>query len=352
MNVWLPLALAVLACAVSWWLTGRVRRYALARRMLDVPNERSSHAVATPRGGGIAIVIATLLTVVMAAAMGVTSWRWAVAIFGGGVVVAVVGFMDDHRHLRRRWRLLGHFTAAAWVLAVTGGLPELRVLGVTMVAGLPAQMIAAVGLVWLLNLTNFMDGIDGIAAIEVISVALGGVLLYAVSDGSARDWSLPLILAASTFGFLVWNWPPAKIFMGDAGSGFVGLLLGVLTLQAGSRSPDLLWSWVILLGVFVVDASVTLARRAARRERIYEAHRSHAYQHAARQRSSHKTVTMAVAIINVVWLLPLAWLVARHLLDGATGIVVAYTPLVAAAVALGAGTPHATTPIQSTTGHV
>jgi Fuc2NAc and GlcNAc transferase len=151
----------------------------------------------------------------------------------------------------------------------------------------------------------------------------------------------PLVLAAATLGFLVWNWPPAKIFMGDAGSGFLGLTLGGLSLQAAWAAPTLLWSWVILLGIFVVDATLTLVRRGIRGEPVYHAHRSHAYQHAAQRWDSHTPVTVAVAAINVFWLLPCAVLVARGSLDGAIGIVVAYAPLIAAAMWLRAGVPDA-----------
>jgi Fuc2NAc and GlcNAc transferase len=187
--------------------------------------------------------------------------------------------------------------------------------------------LAAIYVVWLLNLTNFMDGIDGIAGIETITVCLGGILLYAVAAPGATAWLAPLVLAVATAGFLVWNWPPAKIFLGDAGSGFLGLMLAALSLQAARLAPDLFWGWIVLLGVFVVDATVTLIGRVTQGEKLYEAHRSHAYQYAAR-RWTHQPVTLAVGAINLFWLLPAALLVARDSLDGALGVVVAYLPLV------------------------
>ena len=134
-----------------------------------------------------------------------------------------------------------------------------------------------------------------------------------------------LTLAAATAGFLRWNWPPARIFMGDAGSGFLGVLLGALTLVAGTVSPALLWSCAILAGVFVVDATTTLMRRIVRHEKFYHAHRSHAYQHAAR-RYGHLRVTVAVAAINVLWLLPWALLASRGTLHGAVALALAYNP--------------------------
>ena len=204
------------------------------------------------------------------------------------------------------------------------------------------QGLAVLYLVWLLNLYNFMDGIDGIAGIEAITVCGGGVLLGWLFFGA--DWSAylslgqpALLLAAATAGFLLWNFPRAKIFMGDAGSGFVGLLLGLLSLHAGWLAPELFWGWGILLGVFVVDATLTLLRRLLRRERVYEAHRSHAYQHAARHHGSHIPISLTVAAINLLWLLPLATLVVLGHLNGLAGILLAWTPLVILALYYQAG---------------
>jgi Fuc2NAc and GlcNAc transferase len=311
---------------VSWGLTGGVRRYALARSLLDVPNARSSHTVPTPRGGGLAIVLAFLAVLPILAVEDVLPWPAMWALLGGGAWVAALGFLDDHGHVAARWRLLGHFIAAAWVLAWLGGLPPLRVADVPLELGWLGHGLALVGLVWLLNLYNFMDGIDGIAAVEAICVCLGGALLYGLLGHQALAWT-PLALGLAALGFLYWNFPPARIFMGDAGSGFLGLILGALALQAAWVASELLWAWLILLGVFVVDATWTLLHRLLRRERVYEAHRSHAYQFASRRYRRHLPVTLAVALLNLLWLLPLAVGVALGYLDGAVGLLLAYSPL-------------------------
>lgn len=333
--VLLPLLLGVLLA--SWWLTGRFRGYALALRVLDVPNPRSSHSVAKPRGGGVAIAIATLAALLVLGVLSAVAWPSVWGLLGGGGLVALIGFVDDRRHVAPRWRLLGHFAAALWVLVWLGGAPPLPVFGSLLKLGLLGYGLAALYVVWVLNLTNFMDGIDGIAAVETVSVCLYGALLYAIAGSGDLVWLGPLVLASATFGFLVWNWPPAKIFMGDAGSGFLGLMLAAFSLQAGWASPNLSWSWLILLGVFIVDATVTLIRRAIRGEKLYEAHCSHAYQHAARRWGAHKPVTMAVGAINLCWLFPISLLVARGSLAGLLGLVIAYAPLVWAAVSLKAG---------------
>ena len=189
-------------------------------------------------------------------------------------------------------------------------MPELPVLGIATLSGWSAQVFAALLIVWLLNLYNFMDGIDGIAGIEAVTVGAGCAVVAFVVGYPAGAIAC-LLLAAASAGFLAWNFPPARIFMGDAGSGFLGVVFGVLAVDASRQTPELLWSWLILLGAFIVDATVTLLRRLIRGERVYEAHRSHAYQHAARAIGKHRPVTLAIGAINVLWLLPLALMVAR-----------------------------------------
>ena len=338
MTVLLIVSLAVLA----WFLTALLRRYALARSLLDVPNARSSHSLPTPRGGGVAIVVAFLAGLCLAffAGLGIAAELF-YALLGAGLGIALLGFLDDHGHIAARWRLLGHFLAAAWALYWLGGLPPLAVFGGLLQLSWIGHVLAAFYLVWLLNLYNFMDGIDGIASVEAICVCLGGAILYALLETSLLT-DLPLLmLAAAVLGFLLWNFPPARIFMGDAGSGFLGIVLGVLSLQAAWTNPLLLWAWLILLGVFIVDATLTLLRRLLRGEKVYEAHRSHAYQYASRRFGRHLPVTMAVAALNLVWLLPLAMLVAAGWLDGLLGVLIAYAPLVVLAWRFDAGRAEA-----------
>lgn len=329
---WLLPALA----GVSLFLTGILRRYALARSLMDIPNGRSSHSVPTPRGGGVAIVLSFLAALPLLASVGVLAWPVMWALLGAGGWVAVVGFLDDHGHIAARWRLLAHFIGAGWALGWLGGLPPLVIFGFDLDLGWLGYALAAFYLVWLLNLYNFMDGIDGIASVEAICVCLGGALLYLLlGEGGAA--LAPLALALAVAGFLFWNFPPARIFMGDAGSGFLGIALGVLSLQAAWVAPQLLWSWLILLGVFIVDATWTLFRRLLRGDKVYEAHRSHAYQYASREFGKHLPVTLAVTGLNLFWLLPIALWVGLGGLDGALGLLVAYLPLVWLAVRFKAG---------------
>ncbi|NMZ11765.1 glycosyltransferase family 4 protein [Pseudomonas proteolytica] len=317
-------------------LTWALRRYALKNNLIDLPNGRSSHLVPTPRGGGGAIVFSFLVFLPLLFGVDVLSFDAFMALFGAGLLVAIVGFLDDHGHIAARWRLLCHFTAAGWALMWTQGLPPLEGFGFTVDLGWFGNILAAFYLVWLLNLYNFMDGIDGLASVEAITVCLGAALLHWLSAPSDVAWT-PLLLCFSVAGFCYWNFPKAKIFMGDASSGFLGITLGILAIQDGWVSSDLFWGWLILLGVFIVDATFTLARRLLRGDKAYEAHRSHAYQFASRELKSHISVTIGVGLINVLWLLPIAYLVVSKQIDGAVALLIAYVPLALLAFRFNAG---------------
>lgn len=333
MTLWFFLpVVALLSLVLTWGL----RRYALARSIIDIPNARSSHSVPTPRGGGVAIVLSFLSLLPVLSLMGGVDWALTWAMLGAGSGIAVLGFLDDHGHIAARWRLLGHFAGAIWALFWLGGLPPLELFGYSLNLSWAGHVLTAVYLVWLLNLYNFMDGIDGIASVEALCVCLGGGLLYMLL-GHAQAALSPLLLACAVLGFLFWNFPPARIFMGDGGSGFLGITLGVLSLQAAWVAPQFLWSWLILLGVFIVDATFTLLRRLLRGDKVYEAHRSHAYQYASRRYGRHLPVTLAVLGLNLFWLLPIALWVGLGGLDGLVGLVIAYAPLMGLAVKYKAG---------------
>lgn len=328
------------ALGLAWGLTGALRRYALASRsLLDVPNSRSSHVVTTPRGGGVAFVLSFLLGLLVLVWLGLLPAVTAVALGGAGTAVAIIGFLDDRGHVAVRWRLLVHFGSAAWLMAWFGGLPA-EVMGqVSALWAAAASVLGVFALVWLLNLYNFMDGIDGLAASEAICAAVGASVIY-VLTGHEGAIVAPLLLAAAVAGFLLWNFPPARIFMGDAGSSFLGIVLGGLALHGAWQQPALLWAWMILLGVFAVDATWTLLRRLGRGERVYMAHRMHAYQHATRRFGAHKPVLLTVIALNVFWLFPIALCVARGWISPLAGVPLAYGPLLALAIGCKAGVPE------------
>lgn len=325
------------AFVLSAALTYALRRYALRVNLVDVPNARSSHDLPTPRGGGLSIVVVVLAAAVVGPLLvGQAALVPAFALFGL-LVIAAVGYRDDHADVPALWRFMVHVAAAALILYSLGGMPALPWWGGTIELGIVGAALAAVGFVWLINLYNFMDGIDGIAAVEALTVLLGGMAVLLL-QGQTIPIELPAV-AAAVAGFLVWNWPPARIFMGDAASGFLGALLGVVALATSDQPGINPWCWLILLAVFIADATITLLRRAARGERWYEAHRSHAYQRLSRRIGCHWPVTVGVAVVNLLWLAPLAWVAALLPAYAVVASVLAYAPLAVFAWKAGAGLP-------------
>jgi Fuc2NAc and GlcNAc transferase len=336
----LPIALGAAALLViSALLTGWVRRLALAHKVIDVPNERSSHGAPTPRGGGMAIVVSLLAAVVVLGAVHLMPSRLAIAIWVGGGLVAVVGFLDDRRHVPATVRLVVHFAAASLFVWSRGRLPPIDFGIAVWDLGFAGSAIGIFALVWFLNLYNFMDGIDGIASVEAISIAVAATLILVVRGIESPAIPLLLFMAAAVGGFLIWNWPPARIFMGDAGSGFLGFILGAVAWTTAAAGELSVWFWLILCGAFFVDASLTLLRRWRLGEPLAAAHRSHAYQRLSRRLGSHRTVTLGCLAVNVVWLAPLAWLAAARPSWGAPLALLAWTPLGIYAWRSGAGLP-------------
>lgn len=332
---WLLLLLVLVASVI---LTGVVRGDALRRSLMDIPNARSSHQAPIPRGGGLSIVSAFLLAMVGLFVSGRVPTDPFIALSGSGVLVAGIGYWDDHVHIPAQWRILVHLVAAVWAVEWLGGIEPIPFGSQPLPPGWIGNAGAIFFLLWLLNLFNFMDGIDGIAASEVVFAASSAAgLLLLVNPDQAPSALWLMLLAAAALGFLLWNWPPARIFMGDIGSGFLGMMLGVFALFTSTQAGLNVWVWLILLGVFIVDATLTLLRRISAGKRWYEAHCSHAYQRLARQWQSHKKVTMAAWFVNVLWLLPLAVCAALRPQIGVLCVTVAYTPLLIVAYRLGAG---------------
>jgi Fuc2NAc and GlcNAc transferase len=328
---------AILAFVFAWIGTGFARRYALRNAILDIPNVRSSHATPTPRGGGLAIVLAFMSALVFLVCVGKLQLGIASVLAAGGGVIAVTGYLDDHKALPASIRMCVHISAAALAVIVVGGISQSTLHHIGLHGFWLGSLLGLITLAWFTNLFNFMDGIDGIAGSEAVFVAGAGALINWRYGGDGGLTIAMLVLAAATLGFLVWNWPPARIFMGDVGSGFLGFTLAVLGLAASRHSAIPLEVWAILSGVFFVDATVTLIRRMVRGDRWFEAHRLHAYQSLASRWRAHLPVTVIVIAINVLWLFPWAWVAAIYPTQAMLCVAAALTPLVIAALLVGAG---------------
>ncbi len=300
-------ALALGAFAASAAAVAFLRRWAARRRLLDVPNARSLHNRPTPLGGGLAIVAVVTAGAVVCVVRGAVEATPALAALGGGaILVAAFGWRDDLRPLPVSARLLAQSAAALALLALVpwpaAAFPF---------AAAPAGRVAfgSLAVVWIVGLTNaynFMDGIDGIAGSQAVVAGLGWVALT-WSSGRVETW-LGLLLAAASLGFLVYNWPPAKIFMGDAGSAFLGFSFAGLALIGARDDPRLAPAGVLLVWPFVFDTSFTLLRRLRRSENVFQAHRSHLYQRLVLAGCSHGFVTCVYAVLAVLGaLLALLW---------------------------------------------
>ena len=315
---WAKVQLILVVCFfLSFIFTYVLRRYALAKNILDFPNQRSSHQLPTPRGGGVAFVL------VYCAFVGImVSFKLALLSF----LIALIGWLDDRAWIGVRMRLLGHFGVSIFALASLHWMPEFKIFDYV-IPELLINTFAVFYLVWLLNLYNFMDGINGIAALEAISVCFGMIFIY-VSNSLQDLVGLPLVLLCAVAGFLCWNFPKARIFMGDSGSGCLGFTLGLFSILAAQQNLRFFYSWLIFLCVFIVDATITLMIRTYKRQKIYQAHRSHAYQRATLRYNSHSFITICICLINIFWLLPWAYYVGNGSCNWLLGIFCAYVPIV------------------------
>ena len=287
------LAIAGASAFAAWLATGALLRLLHRYAVLDHPNPRSSHTRPTPRGGGLAVVATIGLAWLMI--WGVFETPFVPLIVLLAVGLAALSWLDDLKGLPVAIRLLAH------AVAVVIGLMALPSDGLVFQGLLPVTLDrAATALVWLwfVNLYNFMDGIDGIAGVETVAIG-AGVFAVAVAGGLGGDHAaLALGVAGATLGFLVWNWHPARIFLGDAGSVPLGFLTAWLLVTLAASG---LWLPALLLPLyFLADATLTLARRLVAGERVWQAHASHFYQIAARRLESHAQVAGAVAAANMV----------------------------------------------------
>ena len=276
----------LVAFAVAAALTPLLATWARRRNLLDIPNQRSSHRIATPRLGGVAFVLAFLVGMWVAHFYGISFSTASRLVVGAACALAVVGLVDDLRTLPALLRLV-IYVGVSVLVASTADVSAFP-------AAVPTGVAIALMALWMTAVTNafnFMDGIDGIAAGQAVITGLGWAIVGQLI-GSNNLTALGLLGAAAPAGFLLYNWAPAKVFMGDAGSAFLGFLFAALPLAAGEPRPDLWACAVLLLWPFLFDTALTLARRIGRRENILAAHRSHLYQRLTATGLAHSKVAV------------------------------------------------------------
>lgn len=304
MRLWLFLFSLIFVSAFLTWVLIRVAR---KQSIMDIPNHRSSHSVPTPRGGGAALIITFLIGLAAIYVKAVVSDPVFMALLIGGGMIAFAGWLDDKHGVAAKWRLVVHIIAAVIALFILKNLPEMPFQKQFPNLQYLGFLIALLAIVWSTNLFNFMDGINGLAGMEAAFVSGSAAFILYLNDQLFHAASL-LVLCFSAVGFLLFNFPKARIFMGDVGSGFLGFLTAVYAIGVSFDDGISPWSWLILYGCFFVDSTITLLTRMFTGQQWLKAHNLHAYQKLTRELGSHTKVTLLIMGVNLVWLFP--WAVA------------------------------------------
>jgi Fuc2NAc and GlcNAc transferase len=316
----------------GFFFTKILINYSHKHQVLDFANQRSSHTIATPRIGGLSFVVLIVLGFLTLSFFKEENERNAIilGVLMPCLLVAFVGLLDDLRGLSQSQRLIVYLCAS--LLAVM----QLNLTHEPFSFYLVAIILLTAAFAWLINLFNFMDGIDGIAASQAIFV-LTALTYFNYTNGHEVIALSLASCVAPILGFLLLNWQPAKIFMGDAGSTFLGCLLGCMIIVTINVNAITLYCAIVLLGSFIVDASWTLSYRVLTRQEWYSAHRSHVYQILSRRFKSHRKVALLYTGINLCWLLPLSLVTFKYKDYAPALVIIALMPLVVICFSLGAG---------------
>ena len=296
---WIPLiVVAVCVFVGTLALTGIVLKFLRSRAILDYPNQRSSHMIPTPKGAGIAVICCISIACI------IVSWSTPMeetvfTIILAVLTLALFSWFDDLRGISPLWRLLLQICAVAFVILMPWSSPsyEMNIFNELLPIGWGYFVVGLIW-VWFINLFNFMDGIDGISGLEMATIGVGISLVVLLTGLTPLLGLLGVIVAASALGFLVWNWHPAKIFLGDVGSVPLGFLLGWLLLQLANHGQ---WAAALILPLYYLgDGTLTLIIRIIHGKKIWHAHHEHFYQQAVSQGFSHAEVVQNIFLINVL----------------------------------------------------
>ena len=277
----------------SFVLTYFIKNYAITKSLVAKVNERSSHTVPTPHGGGIAISIVWFIGLIYLYVINQIDpvLFWALMM---GIFISIVSFFDDLFEISHKLRLLVQLLVAIIGIIILGGFNILTLGFIEISCVLITNIFALLMILWFINLTNFIDGINGYVGSEFIFLSIAGMLFF----GGGHF----IILGVAVLGFLFWNWNQAKIFMGDVGSTLLGYTIAIFTLYYANIEPINLWIWITLFGLFWFDATLTLIRRKMNKETLSQAHKKHAYQRLTQAGWSHYKVTNYSILINILLL--------------------------------------------------
>ncbi|MDA7818288.1 glycosyltransferase family 4 protein [Sulfurimonas sp.] len=276
---------------LSLILTFYIKKIAIEKSLVDIPNDRSSHTTVTPHGGGIAIAVTWFIGISYLYYINDmnSSLYYALLI---GVIISVVSYLDDLYELSAKIRLITQMLVASLGLYFLGGLDKIDVAIFSIENQIFINIFTFFMIVWFINLYNFLDGIDGYAGSEAVFLSIAGFLLFGGSHF--------LVFVVAVLGFLVWNWHKAKIFMGDVGSTLLGYNIAIFTIYYANQESTNLWIWIILFGVFWFDATLTLLRRYINGEKLSKAHRKHAYQRLTQSGWAHDRVVIYSIFVNII----------------------------------------------------
>ncbi|WP_294962770.1 glycosyltransferase family 4 protein [Sulfurimonas sp.] len=276
---------------LSYTLTYLIKNYYIKNAILDKINERSSHTIPTPHGGGIALALTWFIGLIYLYFIDAIDTSLFYALFFG-VVISVVSFFDDLYELSPKLRLLAQASVAIGGIYALGGFGSIGLFFFSIENQIITNIFAFLLIIWFINLYNFLDGINGYAGSEAIFLSIAGFLLFGGDHF--------IVLALATLGFLYWNFNKATIFMGDVGSTLLGYNIAIFTIYYTNLEPTNLWIWITLFGVFWFDATLTLVRRKLNGEKLSDAHKKHAYQRLTQAGWSHFKVTNYSILLNIV----------------------------------------------------
>jgi len=281
----------VILLLISFSLTYLIKNYMIKKSLVATVNERSSHTVPTPHGGGIAIAITWFIGLFYLFFIGQIENNLFYALLCGAII-SIVSFFDDIYELSPKLRLIIQAFVAVLGLYFLGGFKTLT-FGIFDISSLIlTNIFAFFMIIWFINLYNFLDGINGYAGSQALFLALAGFVLFGGNHF--------LVLAVATLGFLYWNWNKAKIFMGDVGSTLLGYNIAIFTIYYANQEATNFWIWIILFGVYWFDATLTLIRRKLNKEKLSQAHKKHAYQRLTQAGWSHYKVTNYSIGLNLI----------------------------------------------------